>query len=157
MAYTRALFRNQLYFSATIKRHPTKSFGTRVYNTSNNISTKLQFQRIKLHLEIVNLKPMTYDYDNHASPRAQRRSNGPSASIFLSQKTFWKTQTKRAPLGVCNVYGKPTETESDLTRDAGPKPHIVWFSRLRREKPARALHRRAKSDACWIRRARRAR
>ena len=27
-----------------------------------------------------------------------------------------------------------------LTRDAGPKPHI---SRLRREKPARALHRRA--------------
>ena len=31
-----------------------------------------------------------------------------------------------------------------LTRDAGPKPHIVWFatgfSRLRREKPARALH-----------------
>ena len=34
-----------------------------------------------------------------------------------------------------------------LTRDAGPKPvgttHSVWFSRLRREKPARALHRRA--------------
>ena len=30
-----------------------------------------------------------------------------------------------------------------LTRDAGPKPHIAGFSRLRREKPARALHRRA--------------
>ena len=31
-----------------------------------------------------------------------------------------------------------------LTRDAGPKPHIATgFSRLRREKPARALHRRA--------------
>ena len=34
-----------------------------------------------------------------------------------------------------------------LTRDAadaGPKPHTAGFSRLRREKPARALHRRAR-------------
>ena len=53
-----ALFRDQLYFSAT-KQRPTKSFGTHVHNTSNNTSTKLQLQRIKLHLEIVNLKPVT--------------------------------------------------------------------------------------------------
>ena len=36
----------------------TKSFGTHVYNTPNNTSTKLQLQRIKLHIEIVNLKPV---------------------------------------------------------------------------------------------------
>ena len=53
-----ALFRDQLYFSAT-KQRQTKSFGTHVHNTSNNTSTKLQLQRIKLHIEIVNLKPVT--------------------------------------------------------------------------------------------------
>ena len=53
-----ALFRDQLYFSAT-KQRRTKSFGTHVHNTSNNTSTKLQLQRIKLHIEIVNLKPVT--------------------------------------------------------------------------------------------------
>ena len=53
-----ALFRDQLYFSAT-KLRRTKSFRTHVYNTSNNTSTKLQLQRIKLHIEIVNLKPVT--------------------------------------------------------------------------------------------------
>ena len=53
-----ALFRDQLYFSAT-KQRPTKSFGTHVHNTSNNTFTKLQLQRIKLHIEIVNLKPVT--------------------------------------------------------------------------------------------------
>ena len=37
----------------------TKSFGTHVHNTSNNTSTKLQLQQIKLHIEIVNLKPVT--------------------------------------------------------------------------------------------------
>ena len=36
-----ALFRDQLYFSAT-KQRQTKSFGTHVHNTSNNTSTKLQ-------------------------------------------------------------------------------------------------------------------
>ena len=39
------------------------SFGTHVYNTNsttaNNISTKLQLERVKLHIEIVNLKPVT--------------------------------------------------------------------------------------------------
>ena len=35
------------------------SFGTHVYNTSNNTSTQLQLQRIKLHIDIVNLKPVT--------------------------------------------------------------------------------------------------
>ena len=35
------------------------SIGTHVHNTSNNTSTKLQLQRIKLHIEIVNLKPVT--------------------------------------------------------------------------------------------------
>ena len=53
-----ALFRDQLYFSAT-KQRRTKSFGTHVYNTSNNTSTKLQLQQIKLHSEIFNLKPVT--------------------------------------------------------------------------------------------------
>ena len=53
-----ALFSDQLYFSAT-KQRRTKSFGTHVHNTSNNTSTKLQLQRIKLHIEIVNLKPVT--------------------------------------------------------------------------------------------------
>ena len=49
-----------------------------------------------------------------------------------------------------------------LTRDAGPniykvnKPHIVGFSRLRREKPARALHRRANINNHVIPDARRA-
>ena len=52
------LFRDQLYFSAT-KQRRTKSFGTHVHNTSNNTSTKLQLQRIKLHIEIINLKPVT--------------------------------------------------------------------------------------------------
>ena len=52
------LFRDQLYFSTT-KQRRTKSFGTHVYNTSNNTSTKLQLQRIKLHIEIINLKPVT--------------------------------------------------------------------------------------------------
>ena len=32
---------------------------TYVHNTSNNTSTKLQLQQIKLHIEIVNLKPVT--------------------------------------------------------------------------------------------------
>ena len=54
-----ALFRDQLYFSAT-KQRRTKSFGTHVHNTSNNTSTKLQVKRIKLHIEIVNLKPVTW-------------------------------------------------------------------------------------------------
>ena len=53
-----ALFRDQLYFSAT-KQRRTKSFGTHVHNTSNNTSTKLQLQQIKLHIEIVNSKPVT--------------------------------------------------------------------------------------------------
>ena len=53
-----ALFRDQLYFSAT-KQRRTKSFGTHIYNTSNNTSTKLQLQQIKLHIEIVNLNPVT--------------------------------------------------------------------------------------------------
>ena len=53
-----ALFRDQIYFSAT-KQRQTKSFGTHVHNTSNNTSTKLQLRRIKLHIEIVNLKPVT--------------------------------------------------------------------------------------------------
>ena len=53
-----ALFHDQLYFSAT-KQRRTKSFGTHVHNTANNTSTKLQLQRIKLHIEIVNLKPVT--------------------------------------------------------------------------------------------------
>ena len=53
-----ALFRDQLYFSTT-KQCRTKSFGTHVHNTSNNTSTKLQLQRIKLHIEIVNLIPVT--------------------------------------------------------------------------------------------------
>ena len=53
-----ALFRDQFYFSAT-KQRQTKSFGTHVHNTANNTSTKLQLQRIKLHIEIVNLKPVT--------------------------------------------------------------------------------------------------
>ena len=52
------LFRDQLYFSTT-KQRRTKSFGTHVHNTSNNTSTKLQLQRIKLHIEIINLKPVT--------------------------------------------------------------------------------------------------
>ena len=52
------LFRDQLYYSAT-KQRRTKSFGTHVHNTSNNTSTKLQLQRIKLHIEIINLKPVT--------------------------------------------------------------------------------------------------
>ena len=54
MAYTR--------FSAInfiSPQRPTKSFGAHVYNTLNNTSTKLQLQRIKLHIEIVNLKPVT--------------------------------------------------------------------------------------------------
>ena len=42
-----------------MKPRRTKSFGTHVHNTSNNTSTKLQLQRIKLHIEIVNLKPVT--------------------------------------------------------------------------------------------------
>ena len=42
-----------------MKQRRTKSFGTHVHNTSNNTSTKLQLQRIKLHIEIVNLKPVT--------------------------------------------------------------------------------------------------
>ena len=53
----------------------------------------------------------------------------------------------------CNANGElgqtrlnyVTRARSALTRDAGPKPHIAGFSRLRREKPARALHRRARS------------
>ena len=53
-----ALFRDQLYFSAT-KQRRTKSFGTHVHNTSNNTSTKLQLQQIKLHIDIVNSKPVT--------------------------------------------------------------------------------------------------
>ena len=53
-----AFFRDQLYFAAT-KQRRTKSFDTHVHNTSNNTSTKLQLQRIKLHIEIVNLKPVT--------------------------------------------------------------------------------------------------
>ena len=53
-----ALFSGQLYFSA-MKQRRTKSFGTHVHNTSNNTSTKLQLQQIKLHIEIVNLKPVT--------------------------------------------------------------------------------------------------
>ena len=44
---------------ARTKRRRTKSFSTHVYNTSNNTSTKLQLQWIKLHIEIVNLKPVT--------------------------------------------------------------------------------------------------
>ena len=52
------LFRDQLYFSTT-KQRRTKSFGTHVHNTSNNTSTKLQLQLIKLHIEIINLKPVT--------------------------------------------------------------------------------------------------
>ena len=52
------LFRDQRYFSTT-KQRRTKSFGTHVHNTSNNTSTKLQLQRIKLHIEIINLKPVT--------------------------------------------------------------------------------------------------
>ena len=43
-----------------------KSFGMYVYMTSNNASTKLKLQQIKLHIEIVNLKPArdTYNYKN---------------------------------------------------------------------------------------------
>ena len=52
------LFRDQLYFSTT-KQRRTKSFGTHVHNTSNDTSTKLQLQRIKLYIEIINLKPVT--------------------------------------------------------------------------------------------------
>ena len=52
------LFRDQLYFSTT-KQRRTISFGTHVHNTSNNTSTKLQLQRIKLHIKIINLKPVT--------------------------------------------------------------------------------------------------
>ena len=58
MADGLTLFRDQLYFSAT-KQRRTKSFGTHDHNTSNNTSTKLQLQRIKLHIEIINLKPVT--------------------------------------------------------------------------------------------------
>ena len=56
MAYTRFSAIN--FISPQL---PTKSFGTHVYNsnTLNNTSTKLQLQRIKLHIEIVNLKPVT--------------------------------------------------------------------------------------------------
>ena len=55
-----ALFSDQFYFSAT-KQRRTKSCGTHVHNTSNNTSTKLQLQQIKLHIEIkiVNSKPVT--------------------------------------------------------------------------------------------------
>ena len=58
MAYTR--------FSANNFISPQRSNAqqnplvhTFVYNTLNNTSTKLQLQRIKLHIEIVNLKPVT--------------------------------------------------------------------------------------------------
>ena len=57
---------------------------------------------------------------------------------------------------VIKIHSKTQKTapweliDFDLTRDAGPKPHIVW---LRREKPARALHRRANFDSqnCYFR------
>ena len=56
MAYTRFSAVNFIFPQRT-----TKSFGTHVYNsnTLNNTSTKLQLQRIKLDVEIVNLKPVT--------------------------------------------------------------------------------------------------
>ena len=41
------------------KQCRTKSFSTHVHNTSNNTSTKLQLQQIKLYIKIVNLKPVT--------------------------------------------------------------------------------------------------
>ena len=62
MAYcTRAFPRSTLFLRNDAKERRTKSFGTHVHNTSNNTSTstKLQLQRIKLHIEIVNLKPVT--------------------------------------------------------------------------------------------------
>ena len=81
-AYTRLSARDQLYFSAT-KQRPTKSFDKHVYNTLNikqylyhiyQCSTKLQLQRIKLHIEIVNLN--TYKYNNTSNT-----SSSPGISI----------------------------------------------------------------------------
>ena len=58
-----AFFRDQLYFAAT-KQRRTKSFDTHVHNTSNNTSTKLQLQLIKLHIEIVRQFKTRDTYNN---------------------------------------------------------------------------------------------
>ena len=81
------LFRDQRYFSTT-KQRRTKSFGTHVHNTSNNTSTKLQLQRIKLqvHIEIINLKPVT---PTTILLRVFGRRRSPFSKIYFSNIFGW--------------------------------------------------------------------
>ena len=90
-----ALFRDQLYFSAT-KQRRTKSFGTHVHNTSNNTSTKLQLQRIKLHIEIINVKPVT--------PTTILLRHGSLTSYLIPNLTLTLAQLYRNTYTYSDIY-----------------------------------------------------
>ena len=83
--YGQAFSRSTLF--PVTKRRPTESFGTHVYNTSNNIFkfTKLRsaLQRIKLDIEIVDLilKPMTRSDLTELTRSVGRRKRGLSSVL----------------------------------------------------------------------------